>query len=74
MGLFSKRRAFNVLYEADSWLKEQSIEPSSVKFSAYHDSDIVKYPGATVLVGMGKRSDGKTVGFVLRWLGTVASC
>ena len=37
---------------------------SSIKFSAYQDSAIIKNPGASVIVGMGTQK-GQSVGFVL---------
>lgn len=64
MGFFSKHKAFDALEEAGVWLRNNEIDPASVNFSAYSDSALVKSPGASAIIGMGKRN-GKSVGFVL---------
>ena len=64
MGFFSKRKAFNALEEAGAWFRDNGIDSACVNFSTYDDPAIVKYPGASAIVGMGKKS-GQSVGFVL---------
>tara|TARA_R110002110_G_scaffold415835_1_gene657175 strand:+ start:7786 stop:8130 length:345 start_codon:yes stop_codon:yes gene_type:complete len=64
MGFFSKRKAFNALEEGEAWFRENKIDPASVVFSTYDDSAIVKYPDASVIVGMGNIA-GFSAGFVL---------
>lgn len=61
-------QAFNALDAADPWLTSEGILPTSVRFSSYSASGLSKHPGATVLVGQGKKQDGSRVGFVLEVL------
>jgi len=58
-------KAFNTLDEAESWFSNEGIKSSSVIFSAYDEPGLVKNPGASVIVGSGKKTDGSDVGFVL---------
>lgn len=58
-------KAFNLLDEAEPWLKNQEIILSSVKFSSYSDPYLIKNNGATLLVAMGEKNGGERVGFAL---------
>lgn len=69
-------RSFNALDEANAWFLNQGINSDSVRFSVYDDPDLVRNPGATVLVGGGKDAQGKRIGFALEVVsgkGVVAS-
>jgi hypothetical protein len=64
----SKRKAisaFNISGEAESWFRNEGIRSSSVKFSMYDDPELAKNPGASVIVGVGDKTDGSHVGFAL---------
>ena len=58
-------KAFNILDEAEPWLKNQEIILSSVKFSSYSDPYLIKNNGATLLVAMGEKNNGERVGFAV---------
>jgi len=57
--------AFNLLDEAEPWLKNQEVILSSVKFSSYSDPYLIKNNGATLLVAMGEKNSGERVGFAV---------
>ncbi len=58
-------RAFNYLAQAEGWFVQEGIKSASVHFTAYDDAELLKHPGAAVIVGTGDRSDGALVSFAL---------
>jgi hypothetical protein len=58
-------QAFDTLDEAEAWFSKEGIKSSSVHFSSYDDSELVKNLGASVIVGSGDKADGSHIGFVL---------
>lgn len=67
-GKVKAHQAFNALDAAESWIIDQGINISSVRFSAYSEQELAINPGATILAAEGKRSTGEAVGFVIEVL------
>lgn len=69
-------RSFAAFDEAGPWFVKNNISSSSVMFNAYEEPGLARNPGATVIVGNGKNSNGESIGFALEIVsgkGVVAS-
>ena len=58
-------RAFSALDSATPWLQQQQLDLPSVRFSSYQDSELLRTPGTTLLVGSGQTHSGEHIGFAL---------
>lgn len=56
--------AVNVSAEADGWLKSIGLNPGEVMFNLYQGGTLARNQGAVVMVGIGRRGNLETVGFV----------
>lgn len=53
-----------VLDGATPWLTANGFNPQSVKFSVYREPELMRHPGATLIIGMGETSSGGVAGFL----------
>ena len=60
----SKAPTYDATQEIEPWFKSKGIKPSSTRHFVYQDPELVKNSGATIMVGLGDKEDGITVGFV----------
>ena len=60
----SQAPTYDATQEIEPWFKSKGIKPSSTRHFVYQDPELVKNSGAIIMVGLGDKEDGTTVGFV----------
>lgn len=55
----------DIIKEAEVWLMDNGILPSSVKYSLYTQKQVLKYPQAVAILGVGKNKQGEDIGFAI---------
>jgi len=64
----SQAPTYDATQEIEPWFKSKGIKPSSTRHFVYQDPVLVKNPGATIMVGLGDKADGTTLGFVFEFI------
>jgi hypothetical protein len=62
--LTSQAESYDATQDIRPWFKSKGINPSTVRHFVYDDPVLVKNLGATIMVGLAKKDDGSSVGFV----------
>ncbi|OOR87004.1 hypothetical protein LP109_05520 [Moraxella bovis] len=55
----------DVIQEAEIWLIDNGILPSSVQYNIYTQKQVLKYPNAVAVLGVGKTRHGNNIGFAI---------